>query len=139
MHMQQRCFDCKSFPVRAFRLLKNTTNFGIRVKPQRPSSYIRHRRYTYSAKPGPGAVWIAIAERTIFGTEQEYVIKASMETIGRYFNDRLGAIFPGVAKKPGVLRNSTNNPLYLLCFAVGNERGAPIALKIAEHLLKGLR
>jgi hypothetical protein len=62
-----------------------------------------------------------------------------METIGRYYNDRLGVIFPGVAKEPGVLRNSTNNPLYLLCFAVGNERGAPIALKIAEHLLKGLR
>jgi three-Cys-motif partner protein len=77
--------------------------------------------------------------RTIFGTEQEYVIKASMETIGRYFNDRLSKIFPGVAKMPGVLRNSTNNPLYLLCFAVGNERGAAIALRIAEHLLKDLR
>jgi three-Cys-motif partner protein len=76
--------------------------------------------------------------RTIFGP-QEYVVKASMETIGRYFNDRLGALFPGVAKKPGVLRNSTNNPLYLLCFAVGNERGASIALRIAEHLLKDLR
>lgn len=78
-------------------------------------------------------------ERTIFGTEQEYVIKASMETIGRYFNNRLGTIFPGVAQKPGVLRNSTNNPLYLLCFAVGNERGATVALRIAEHLLKDLR
>jgi three-Cys-motif partner protein len=78
-------------------------------------------------------------ERTIFGTEQEYVIKASMDTIGRYFNDRLRTIFPGVAKKPGVLRNSTNNPLYLLCFAVGNASGAPIALRIAEHLLKDLQ
>jgi three-Cys-motif partner protein len=77
--------------------------------------------------------------RNIFGTEQEYVIKASMETIGRYFNNRLGTIFPGVAKKPGVLRNSTNNPLYLLCFAVGNARGASIALRIAEYLLKDLR
>jgi three-Cys-motif partner protein len=77
--------------------------------------------------------------RTIFGTEQEYVIKARMETIGRYFNERLGNIFAGVAKKPGVLRNSTNNPLYLLCFAVGNPNGASTALRIAEHLLKDLR
>jgi len=77
--------------------------------------------------------------RTIFGTEQEYVIKASMETIGRYFNDRLRSIFAGVAEKPGVLRNSTNNPLYLLCFAVGNPKGTSIALRIAEHLLKDLR
>jgi hypothetical protein len=77
--------------------------------------------------------------RTLFGTDQEVVIKASMETIGRYFNNRLRSIFAGVANLPGVLRNSTNNPLYLLCFAVGNPKGAPIALRIAEHLLKGLR
>jgi len=45
-------------------------------------------------------------------------------------------IFAGVAEEPGVLRNSANNPLYLLCFAVGNERGKDIALRIAQHLLK---
>ena len=38
-----------------------------------------------------------------------------------------------------MLRNSVNNPLYLLCFAVANERGQPIALRIAHHLLKGMR
>jgi hypothetical protein len=35
-----------------------------------------------------------------------------------------------------VLRNSANCPLYLLCFAVGSEKGAPIALRIANHLLR---
>ena len=59
-----------------------------------------------------------------------------METIGRYFNNRLGQIFAGVAGEPGVLRNTKNNPLYLLCFAVGNENGKKVALRIAEHLLK---
>lgn len=76
---------------------------------------------------------------TLFGDEQERVIKASMETIGRYFNQRLDGIFAGVAEEPGVLRNSANNPLFLLCFAAANERGAPTALKIAEHLLRGVR
>lgn len=61
-----------------------------------------------------------------------------MQTIGRYFVERLHTIFPGVADHPGVLRNSSNGPLYLFCFAAGNERGAPIALRIANHLLKGL-
>ena len=75
---------------------------------------------------------------TLFGTDQERV-KATMETIGRYFNDRLKQVFAGVAEKPGVLRNSRNNPLYLLCFAVGNESGKKIALRIAEHLLKEVR
>jgi len=78
-------------------------------------------------------------EPMLFGGDQERVVKATMETIGRYFNDRLKGIFAGVAEEPGVLRNSANNPLYLLCFAVGNERGKPIALRIAEHLLKEVR
>lgn len=51
----------------------------------------------------------------------------------------LKEVFPGVVEEPGVLRNSANNPLYLLCFAVGNERGKKIALRIAEHLLKEVR
>lgn len=76
---------------------------------------------------------------TLFGTDQEQVVKASMDTIGGYFNRRLKQIFAGVVEKPGVLRNSSNNPLYLLCFAVGNEHGKSIALRIAEHLLKAVR
>ena len=54
----------------------------------------------------------------------------------RYFNDRLKSIFAAVADEPKVLRNSANSPLYLLCFAAGNPKGAPIALRIASHLLK---
>jgi three-Cys-motif partner protein len=76
---------------------------------------------------------------TLFGTDQERVVKATMETIGRYFLDRLKGVFAGVVEEPGVLRNSANNPLYLLCFAVGNERGKSVALRIAEHVLKEVR
>jgi three-Cys-motif partner protein len=76
---------------------------------------------------------------SLFGDEREKVAKVPIETIGRFFVDRLKSVFPGVAGKPGVLRNSANNPLYLLCFAAGNKRGAPIALEIAKHLLKDLR
>ena len=45
-------------------------------------------------------------------------------------------MFAGVAEEPGVLWNSSKNPLYVFCFAVGNERGKDIALRIANHLLK---
>ena len=62
-----------------------------------------------------------------------------MDTIGRYFNDRLKTVFAGVVNEPGVLRNSSNNPLYLLCFAVANDRGKKIALRIARHLLRDMR
>ena len=70
----------------------------------------------------------------LFG-EEERVVRASLERIGRYFVDRLKAIFPGVAERPAVLSNSKGSPLYLFCFAAANEKGGPIALRIAEHLL----
>ncbi len=75
----------------------------------------------------------------LFGNVLETPIKEKMEIIGRYFNSRLKEIFAGVAEPPGVLRNSANNPLYLLCFAVGSESGKKIALNIANHLLEGVR
>ena len=74
------------------------------------------------------------AEQTLFAPT-ERVVKASMHTIGRYFNDRLKTIFAAVAPEPRVLKNRTGCPLYLLCFAAGNPRGANIAVSIANHLL----
>ena len=79
-------------------------------------------------------------ERTLFG-EEEQVEKVSVDAIGRYFNDRLRTRFPAVAPKPGVMRNSTQNPLYLLCFAVANPKweATGLALRIAGHLLKDIQ
>lgn len=71
----------------------------------------------------------------LFGGKERVVTKRSTDVIGRYFNDRLKSVFAGVAPDPRVLSNSRNCPLYLLCFAVGNERGAGPALRIANHLL----
>jgi three-Cys-motif partner protein len=69
------------------------------------------------------------------GDGVDLVEKSSVETIGKYFLDRLRSVFPAVASRPRVLSNSRNCPLYLLCFAAGNAKGAPIALRIADHLL----
>lgn len=77
------------------------------------------------------------SSRTLFGDAEERVVKASTETIGRYFNNRLKSVFAAVVEQPKVLRNSANSPLYLLCFGAGNPNGAPIALRIASHLLRG--
>lgn len=72
---------------------------------------------------------------TIFGEENDITRNASIEKIGQYFVERLKTIFPAVAEKPHPLRNSKNNPLYLLCFAAGNPKGSSTALKIANNLL----
>ncbi|MGI8655877.1 MAG: three-Cys-motif partner protein TcmP [Pyrinomonadaceae bacterium] len=61
---------------------------------------------------------------------------SDFDSIGQYFTNRLKSIFAGVAENPLPLFNSRNNPLYLLCFAAGNERGAKTAVKIANDVLK---
>jgi len=71
----------------------------------------------------------------LFAAAEDRVVKATTATIGRYFNERLRTVFAAVADEPKVLRNKAQCPLYLLCFAVGNRNGAPIALRIANHLL----
>ncbi len=104
-----------------------------------PESWQRRLNLLLGTEDWYGELYNTQTNVDIFGDERERVVKAKTETIGRYFNNRLKNIFAGVADKPGVLRNSVNNPLYLLCFAVANERGKTIALRIAEHLLKDVR
>lgn len=79
------------------------------------------------------------AEPDLFGENTLRTIKASMEQIGRFFLQRLETVFAGVAPEPLVLANSRGSPLYLLCFAIGNERGADIGLRIANDILRRLR
>jgi three-Cys-motif partner protein len=67
----------------------------------------------------------------LFGEETALVKIASLDTIGKYFVSRLNDVFPKVAENPLALRNSKNNPLYLLCFASANST----AVKIAQDIL----
>lgn len=77
---------------------------------------------------------------SLFNEEEQWEkIGNIFVTIERYFIERLEKIFRGVAINPLILRNSKNVPLYLLCFAAGNPRGAPIAVKIAQEILEGMQ
>lgn len=72
---------------------------------------------------------------TLFGLEEIDHKEATLSSIGQFFLRRLKTIFAGVAPRPQVLRNSRNNPLYLFCFAAGNPRVAPTAIKIAQDII----
>ena len=74
--------------------------------------------------------------RTLFGEEEMQIKEADFDKIGQYFVDRLKTVFTKVADNPLPLLNSRNNPLYLLCFAAGNPRGADTAVKIAQNILR---
>ena len=68
---------------------------------------------------------------------EETVKVADFESMGSFFIKRLNTVFSGVAPHAMPLLNSRNNPMYLLCFAAGNPKGAKPAVRIADHLLKG--
>jgi len=72
---------------------------------------------------------------TLFGAQETREREADYQAVADFFISRLKGVFAGVAENPRALRNSRNCPLYLLCFAAGNPKGAPTAVKIAQHIL----
>jgi three-Cys-motif partner protein len=73
---------------------------------------------------------------SFFDQEEAMEKEADFDSIAKFFVARLRTIFPGVANNPLPLRNSRNVPIYLLCFGASNEKGAPIAVRIASHILQ---
>lgn len=72
----------------------------------------------------------------LFGETSHTVERdAPVAKIEAFIHSRLEATFVKAAKGQ-VLRNSKQSPLYLLCFAAANEKGAPTALRIAQDILK---
>ncbi len=72
---------------------------------------------------------------TLEGPEACTVKTGTFDSIARFVNARLYEVFAGVVPQPLALRNSSNVPIYLLCFAAANERGAPVAVKIAQEVM----
>jgi len=70
-----------------------------------------------------------------FGPSEVTQKESDYYEIGEYFLGRLRAIFSGVAPNPKIFNNSRRAPLFQLFFAAGNPNGAPIAVRIASHLL----
>lgn len=75
-------------------------------------------------------------QETLFGIEEITVRRATVECVTKFLIQRLKTAFYGVHDSPLVLENSRGVPLYLLCFAAGNPKGAKPALKIAGDLIR---
>lgn len=69
------------------------------------------------------------------GPDAEFKKVANFNIISEFMIQKLNEEFVGVSEFPKVLKYK-NSPLFLFCFACSNERGKPIALRIANHLLK---
>ena len=71
----------------------------------------------------------------LFGDESETKKVPRLEEIAQYLVERLGEIFEGVAQNPLPLGPPGKAPLFYLFFAAANPKGAPHAIRIAEHIL----
>jgi len=71
----------------------------------------------------------------LFGEFQSVHRDVTESNIKDFIEQRLKTAFVEVASSR-VLRNSRQSPLYALCFAASNQRGAATALKIAQYLLE---
>ena len=60
------------------------------------------------------------------------------QQVAQRYKERLRTVFHEVAGNSRTLKNSMNVPLFELFFAAGNPKGAPIAVQIADHILKNL-
>jgi three-Cys-motif partner protein len=72
---------------------------------------------------------------TLFGAEESEIKDTDFDGITKYFVEKLGTIFSKVLDEPLVLRNTVGVPIYLLCFAASNPKGAPTAIKIAKSIV----
>ncbi|MEM9237246.1 MAG: three-Cys-motif partner protein TcmP [Verrucomicrobiota bacterium] len=71
----------------------------------------------------------------LFGDEPLRKVDRIFDRLSDYVTARLGTISAGTTDKPLVLRNRGGAPLFLLCFACGNPKGAGIATRIASHII----
>ncbi|HEY9431016.1 MAG TPA: three-Cys-motif partner protein TcmP [Blastocatellia bacterium] len=74
--------------------------------------------------------------QNLFGEEEVTEKIGDFDSISQYFVNRLNTVFAGVAPNPLPLYNSRKNPIFVLCFAVGNPKGKYPALRIARHILE---
>jgi three-Cys-motif partner protein len=79
--------------------------------------------------------YAAHVRETLFGPEEGVLRDATEQNIQSFIEERLKTCFVAVAQSR-ILRNSRASPLFALCFAASNEKGATPALKIAQHILK---
>ena len=75
------------------------------------------------------------SQPTLFGDEQTQTVRGNQQAIVDFYQSKLNEVFPAVAANPKWFRNSRNSPLFALMFAAANEKGGPIALRIANDLL----
>lgn len=110
------------------RMLKNDGNIN--------ESWAEKLDIIFGTRDWYGEFYKPMVKPSLFGNISTTEKVATIQDIGNYFIRRLKTVFAGVAENPLPLYNLKKNPLFLLCFAAGNPKGAPTAIKIAQDILR---
>lgn len=101
-----------------------------------PNEWCKKLNLIFGTDEWMQSFYAKVEDDTLFGVEEATIKQASLEHLKQFIVRRLHSIFVAVSENPLELLNSRNSPLFLLCFAAGNEKGSKPALRIANHLLK---
>jgi len=82
------------------------------------------------------ALYAHKSEPTLFDVQVSETRVADIDQLRAFALERFHTIFADVAKNPRELRTENGSPLFLLCFAASNPRGARVAIKIAQDILR---
>lgn len=109
-----------------------------RVLPQHPPPLEWARALTkfFGTDDWEQHFYVLEEQLTLFGVEEVQQRVFSYERATEYIVKRLRTVFAGVLDTPVVLTNSKDNPLYLLCFAASNPKGADPAIRIARDIAR---
>ena len=72
----------------------------------------------------------------LFGGERPLQRESGSSQFAENYRVRLESAFESVAPTRRTFLNSMNTPIFELFFAASNRRGAPIAVRIADHILR---
>jgi len=115
------------FPLGVARLLTRDGNID--------EAWARRLNILFGVEDWKSRFYQTVTNANLFGEYEETVRDATVENIQSFIEERLKTKFAAIAPSL-VLRNSKSSPLFAFCFAASNEKGAPIAVKIAKDILK---
>ena len=75
-------------------------------------------------------------QRNMFDDVPRQTRSPGSDQIAACYRTRLEEVFEKIAPTPRTFLNSKQSPLFELFFAASNPKGAPIAVKIANHILQ---
>ena len=101
-----------------------------------PSGFAKRLTLTFGTDAWKDEFYETNPQGSLFSDHREFIKVATFDSIAQFFVRRLEKAFTAVAEDYRLLKNSQNVPIYMLCFAAANERGAKPAIRIASHLLK---